>query len=130
MSLELPADIEPFLSDKYDDWTAPCVYALTLDKPDDLGDAWDRTFETRPDYFDVLDAKTAVVYIGATKNCIHRLEDHRDGDVRTAAPLEVCDIDELRNIWWFDTAEAAFNHESRLANWASRHYPDTYVHSR
>lgn len=131
MSLELPADIEPHLGVNNDrDWTDPAVYALTLEKPDLIGSVWDDNFDTRPSYFEDLRECDQVVYVGATGNLIARLEDHRDGHVRQAALMQVCEIDSLRNVWWFDDASRAFEQESGLAIAMQNNYPDYYVHSR
>jgi len=128
MSLNLPEDAETFLSDDHPDWSGPGVYALTLSKPDDLAAEWDAVYEERPEYWDQLEESETVVYVGAAKNVMARLEDHRDGDVRKAALLRVCEIDHLRNIWWFNTPDAAFLKESQLAMWMQNQYADMFVH--
>lgn len=130
MSLTLPADVEPFLTDTNDDWTAPAVYALRLIPPDTVAEAWDRHFDTRPDYLESLRTATDVVYVGAASNLMHRLEDHRDGQVRKSALLQVCEIEGLRNIWWFDDPDRAFERESGIAIQLQNYYPDTFVHQR
>lgn len=131
MSLELPADIEPHLGRFVDhEWSDPAVYCLTLTRPDDLEDAWDRVFDTRPPYFEDLQQCSTAVYIGATNDLLSRLEDHRDGEVRVTALTEICEIDELRNIWWFDSTDRAFEREHGIAITMQNEYPEYYVHSR
>jgi len=129
MSLQLPADVEPHLIDGVE-WSDPGVYALKLNRPDDLAEAWDQTFDHRPDYWESLMDAHAVVYVGATKNVIGRLEDHRDGQKRLTALTSVCEIEGIRNIWWFDSATEAFDRENGLALTMQAQYPHTYVHSR
>lgn len=130
MSLSLPADIEPF-ADDYSDLSGPGIYALNLSKPEDLTAAWDAEFDERPAYWDKLQQSESVVYVGAAKNVLSRLEDHRDKDVRVGVLQRVCDIEGLRNVWFCDSAEEAFERESRkaieLRNWLS---PETFVHQR
>lgn len=130
MTLSLPEDVETFLNEDNPSWNAPAVYALTLEKPDNLTDAWDAAFESRPAYWDQLTESDRVIYVGAAKNVMARLEDHRDGDKRKAALMEVCEIESLRNIWWMPSPEAAFLKESRIAMELQNHYGDTYVHQR
>jgi len=130
MTLELPADLEPHLTAEWDQMRDPAVYALTLTRPDNIGEVWDETFDTRPEWFDEFRAADEVVYVGATNDALTRLEDHRDGEVRTAVLLRVCDIRGLRNLWWFETADEAFQNESKLALWMQQQYPRYYVHSR
>lgn len=127
--LSLPADIEPHLADGHQ-WSDPAVYCLRLETPNHIGSVWDDTFEARPSYFDELRESDYVLYVGATGHLIHRLEDHRDGDVRQAALLQVCEITGLRNIWWFADAGRAFERENGLAMTLAHEYPDAYVHSR
>jgi predicted GIY-YIG superfamily endonuclease len=129
MSLSLPADIEPHLDPEYD-WSSPAVYALTLSRPDDLGAAWDSHFEHRPSYFDDLEQCDQVVYVGGASNLLSRLEDHHVGRVRRTALTTVCSIDSLRNVWWFDSADRAFERESGIAMTMQNQYPEMYVHCR
>lgn len=132
MSLELPADAEPFIPDGGDvtDLSEPGVYCLTLSRPTNLEDAWNRQFDTRPEYWGDLTYCTQVAYVGAASDVLRRLEEHRDGNKRKAALLEVCEIDELRNIWWFDSTDTAFERESKLALWLQNSRPSWYVHQR
>ena len=132
MSLTLPADAEPFIPEGGDlsDLSSAGVYCLTLERPDDLAAAWDREFDHRPGYWDELVHATTVAYVGAAKDVLGRLEDHRDGEVRQTALTKVCAIEGLRNIWWFDSAEVAFERESKLAMWLQNSRPSWYVHQR
>jgi hypothetical protein len=131
MTLSLPADAEPFLPTDADlsHLSTAGVYALRLSRPADLAAAWDRTFEHRPEYFAPLRDAAAVVYVGAAQNVLGRLTDHADGDVRQAALLEVCTIDELRNIWWCE-AERRFIVESQTATMLQHERPGWYIHQR
>jgi len=130
MSLSLPEDAEPFLNDDNPSWDAPGVYALVLNKPKNLEEVWDNTFEERPAYWDELTEAQEVVYVGAAKSIMSRLEDHRNAKVRKAALMRVCEIDHLRNIWWMSSAEQAFIKESQIAMQLQNQYNDTYVHQR
>jgi len=106
------------------------VYCLTLDRPDDLAAAWDREYDHRPAYWDELEHCTRVAYIGGAQDVLSRLEEHRDKAVRQTALTTVCEIDALRNIWWFDSSEVAFERESRIAMLMQNHKPSWYVHQR
>jgi predicted GIY-YIG superfamily endonuclease len=130
--LELPSDAEPFIPEDGDfsHLHGAGVYALRLSRPDDLAAAWDQRFETRPDYWETLNDADGVVYVGAASDVLRRLEEHRDGEVRKARLVEVCTIDSLRNIWWFDAVHEAFERENGLALMMKNQYPSLYVHSR
>ena len=129
MSLSLPEDIEPFLDDTHT-WSDSAVYALCLSRPDDLAQAWDAEFDHRPDYWDELVEAANVVYVGAAKNLISRLEDHHNQDVRKTVLTAVCDVESLRNVWWCSDMDEAVQEESKLAIMMQNQYADTYVHSR
>lgn len=133
MSLSLPADAEPFIPDGGDlsDLHGSGCYALTLTKPDDLATAWDREFDHRPPYFEELQEATEVIYVGAAKDVLRRLEEHRDGEVRVGVLQSVCEIESLRSIWWYQSAEKAFEEESALGIMLNNHTKaSTYVHQR
>lgn len=130
MTLALPGDVEPHLTDGFDQLHSPAVYALKLYRPPDVGAAWDREFDTRPPWFEEFRDAGEVFYVGAASDLLHRLEDHRDGEVRTAALLRVCDIAALRNVWWMPSADIAFERESGIALELQHEYPNVYVHSR
>jgi len=132
MVLELPSDAEPFIPEGGDlsDLSEPGCYCLTLARPQDVGTHWDRQFDTRPDYWDEFTAATTVAYVGAASDVLRRLEEHRDGNKRKAALLEVCSIEALRSIWWFDDIDTAFERESQLAMWLQNSRPSWYVHQR
>jgi len=130
MSLSLPEDVEVFLTDGYDQLHDPAVYALVLERPDDVAQAWDREYDTRPEWFDELVDAREVWYVGATNDCLSRLEDHRDGQVRVGVLQRICSIDSLRNVWWFSDTDRAFERESGIAVAMQNEYPEIYVHSR
>lgn len=128
----LPEAAEPFIPEGKDLSALhhPGVYALRLDRPEDMASAWDDVFDVRPDYWDDLNDRDGVVYVGAAEDILYRLEEHVRGHKRRAALLRVCGIDGLRNIWWCDSPSIAFTRESQLATMLQNEYPDLYVHSR
>jgi len=130
MTLKLPADIEPFLTEGFGQMRTAGVYALTLSRPDNLAEAWDSAFDHRPPYFEELRDADSVVYVGAAKDLLARLSDHKDGDVRLTVLTEVCEIDGLRNVWWVDDPSRRFIEESKLATMLQNERPDLYIHSR
>jgi predicted GIY-YIG superfamily endonuclease len=132
MTLTLPADAEPFISNDGDlsDLRGPGVYALTLARPENTAEAWDSEFDHRPDYLKLLEAAERLVYVGAASDVLRRLGEHRGGQKRKAALLRVCAIESLRNIWLMDSTEEAFQEESRLALLLQNEYPSYYVHQR
>lgn len=129
MSLSLPADIEPHLSDAHE-WSDPAVYCLWLDPPSDLRERWNTIYDHEPPYLEEVELASSTLYVGATGNLIHRLEDHNEGKVRQGALTSLCEIEGVRNIWWFDDATRAFERENGLAMTLQNEYPDYYVHSR
>lgn len=131
MSLSLPQDIEPHLPEGDDySWTDPAVYALELTRPDDVESAWNAVFDHQPPYLEDLEQCSTVVYVGASTNLLSRLEDHHVGQVRLTALTSICEIDSLRNVWWFDDPQRAFERESGIAMTMQNEYPEMYVHSR
>ena len=130
--LSLPADAEVFIPEGEDlsHLSTPGVYALTLSRPADLAAAWDQRFDHRPDYWTDLADAERVVYVGAAKNVLARLTEHKDGEIKKARVVQVCSIESIRNIWWFDDVQRAFERESGLAVAMQNHYPSMYVHSR
>lgn len=128
MPLKLPATLEPFCDDDHD-WHDAAAYALDLQRPADPAAAWDRHFDARPDWFGAFRDAARVVYVGSASDVLHRLEDHRDGDVRRATLLRVCQINELRLVWWVDDTEPEVV-EYNLAAALRAEYPGWYVHQR
>lgn len=128
MSLDLPADLEPWVDP--DAWHTPAVYALDLDLPDDLVLRWEETYDVTPDFVDRAAFVSDVVYVGATADLLSRLEDHRDGEVRQAALVALADDKSLRTVWEFDRADLAFERESFYATELRNQRPEIYVHQR
>jgi len=132
MTLSLPEDVEPHLGTDADlsDAHRPGCYALRLTKPDDPASAWDRQFDTRPEWFDAFVERPKIVYVGSAGDTLRRLEEHRDGDVRTTVLTELCEIESLRNVWLLpastDRHEREFE-ERKVARLMRREYPDTFV---
>jgi len=107
----------------------PGVYAFALDRPDDLTAAWKAAYDVQPDWFDRLCYAPRAVYVGGASDVLARLEDHRDG-VREVALLRVCSIASLHDVWWFDSAEEAFERESTIALDLQNEHPSWFVHQR
>jgi predicted GIY-YIG superfamily endonuclease len=127
MSLNLPQDLEPWT----DEWDTPAVYALRLTLPSDFPERWDATYDHHPDFVDAAATAETVLYVGATADVLSRLEDHRDGVVRTASLVSLASDVELRNVWPFDTKTRAFERESGIAIRLNNHTDaGTYVHQR
>jgi len=129
MTLRLPEALEVW-TDSVDEMHRPGVYALNLARPDNVADAWDQHFDVRPEWFEQFRHATGVIYVGASGDVLSRLEDHVDGEVRKAALLRVCDIKSLHSVWWFDSADRAFERESGIAVEMQHQYPGYYVHQR
>jgi hypothetical protein len=130
MTLTLPADLEAF-ADDYDQLQSAAVYALDLAPPDDVADAWDQRFDDRPDYWDRLVDAEAWVYVGASGHVLHRLEDHRDGEVRKSILPTLAADQALRNVWFQESAAIAFERESAIAIRLRNNLPsEIFVHWR
>jgi len=129
----LPLAAEPFIPEGGDisDLRQPGCYCLKLSRPHDVGDRWDQHFDNRPPYWDAFTSAERVLYVGASKDVLGRLEDHRDGEKRKAALLRVCSIDSLFGIEWFGSAAEAFEKESKRALTLDQAMHDsTYTHQR
>lgn len=129
MSLSLPADVEPFAPD-FDAMHRPGCYALDLARPDDPAAAWDQRYDTRPEWFPTFQDASEVVYVGASGDVLSRLEDHRNGEVRQAALVRVCDVTDVRGVWWMDSTQDAFDREHGIAMSIQNAKPSAYVHAR
>lgn len=131
MTLSLPEDAERFIPSDgdFNSLHDPAVYALVLKRPENLAEAWDDRFDHRPDYMDALQNAETVCYVGQSGDVFHRLEQHDKGKF-VPAPLEVCEIQGLRNIWFMDSKEDAEIEESRIAIMLQNEHPEMYVHSR
>lgn len=130
MSLSLPADLEPYLTDGFEQMRQPAVYVLDLERPDNLAEKWDDRFETRPEWFPEFRDSSAVIYVGATSDVLRRLEEHRDGNVRRAVLCEICDVSGIRAIHWFQSQDRAFERESGIAISIQNANPSKYIHCR
>jgi predicted GIY-YIG superfamily endonuclease len=130
MVLELPRDLEAF-ADEYDQLQSAAVYALDLTPPDDVAAVWDRRFEERPAYWDRLVNAETWVYVGASGNVLHRLEDHREGKVRKSILPTLAEDMALRNVWFQRSSNKAFERESAIAIRLRNHLPsEIFVHYR
>jgi len=129
MTLSLPADLEPFAPD-FDAMHQPGVYALDLSRPDDPAAAWDRHYDSRPAWWPPFVDASQVVYVGASADVLSRLEDHRNGEVRRASLIRVCDVTDVRGVWWYDSAQAAFDREHGIALSIQNAQPTAFVYSR
>jgi hypothetical protein len=128
--LMLPQDVEKFLTDGFSQLHDPAVYALKLDVPKNIESEWDRYHDEKPDYLEEIQNSKGCVYVGAAKDLLARLSDHKGGDVRLTVLTEVCEIDGIRNIWWVDSPDRRFIEESKLATMLQNERPEIYVHSR
>jgi len=108
---------------------SPGVYAIQCCQPDDPREAWLRHYEVLPEYIEELEDADTIVYVGASADMYDRLIDHADRDVRKAALLKVCPPYCLLDVEHYDTADRAFDRESRLAIKLQNEHPSWYVHS-
>jgi predicted GIY-YIG superfamily endonuclease len=121
--LSIPEDIEPFLTDGYEQITEPGCYCLSLSGPHtDWGDVWD----SKPPWWERAVSQPCY-YVGATGNVRRRLEEHRDGEIRTASLVSICDIDGLEAVAW---REHAGEYEHRFGLQMEREHPEAFVHWR
>jgi predicted GIY-YIG superfamily endonuclease len=124
VTITLPADIEPFLTDGVE-WSDPGVYCLELTGPHtDWSDVWD----TKPAWWPRADAAAYCLYVGAASNVLRRLEDHVEGEHRTATLVSICEIAGLETVEWGDNPREA--DEYNLAARLDREHERAYVHQR
>lgn len=112
----------------------PGVYALKLSVPDSwsaVTDAWDKAFDAeRPEWLRDAFEHNVVVYVGATHNVHERLQQHYDNNGQSTTLAQVFPVHSLWDVWWFDTAGEAFDHEHGIAIRLRNTYPGLYVHAR
>lgn len=125
MTLELPADAEPFIVDEWDQLHDSGVYCLVLSRPANPAAAWDAVHDARPAWFEAFVSAREVWYVGSAKDILARLEDHRDGH-QSSVLMDICEIDGLRNIWWCD-ADRRREVESQTAIMLRNYHPETFV---
>jgi predicted GIY-YIG superfamily endonuclease len=125
MTLELPSDLVEHVG-RFGDCHAPGVYALELERPEDVHAAWRREFDAVPEWFtDFRDAE-AVVYVGAAQDLLKRLSEHAHGERETVL-TRVCDVAGIVDVWVFEDADRAFQEESRLAIQVRQERGDVFV---
>jgi len=130
MTLELPSDLYPFLPDNADTshYRTPGVYSLALDRPNDPVSAWDNAYDHRPPWFSQFIEADEVVYVGSSMDVLGRLTDHKDGEKRVTVLTDICDIRELRSVWWVDgDRDEVQREERRLARWLREAKPTWYI---
>lgn len=128
MTLSLPEDLTPYTNGHDDLHSAGC-YAIYLNRPSALADAWDEKYDTRPPYWQQLTEADRVLYVGGASDLLARLEDHRDGGVRETALTKICEVTGLHTVWVCEDADTAFNiEEPRLARMLQEEYPSWFVH--
>lgn len=121
MSLELPADAEPFGTE----WNRPGVYILRYAKPNPLAAAVDDAFETRPEWFDLLADAERVLYVGESGNVMRRLEDHAEAKKRLTTLSRIgAEPIGIVNIRYYDSKEAAEHDEYNTAVRTARQTDD------
>ena len=126
--LSLPEDLEPY-ADEWDDMRGAGAYALVLDRPDDFAAAWDDAYDVRPEWFDAAAEAEVLAYVGGSNDVLYRLENHRDGKVRTTALTNVCEIDRLHTAWLDDETEYSIT-EFRLATMLDNERETWFVRQR
>ena len=134
MSLELPADLEPY-TNGLEDAHSPGCYALELQRPIDLRERWNQHYDEKPDYWTRLVNAETVFYVGASSDLLSRLEDHRNNDdpekesKRSTVLTKVCDIAGLQVAWVSKNPTEAFElDEPQLARWLQESRPAAFVH--
>ena len=113
----------------------PGCYALEIDVPETAGletlsRDWLRHYESTPEYLEEIVELDRCIYVGAAKNVRARLEDHVSRQVRKATLPTVWGVSDLITVWWFDSAELAFEREQWCADELRRAFPNAYVHAR
>ncbi len=112
MSLNLPADAEPF----GEDWSEPGCYAVLYDKPDNAIEKMDDAFDTRPPWADAYESAAKVLYVGEASDVMYRLEDHAQRHVRKNALAKIgCEPVSIEAIKYHDTKEKAEAEEYNTA---------------
>jgi predicted GIY-YIG superfamily endonuclease len=121
MSLELPADVEPFGTE----WHQSGVYVLRYAVPDDVHERAERVFDHPPQWLDALSEAEKVLYCGMSGNVMGRLEDHRDGGPRKTVLTKLdCEPVGVVNVIYHDSAEEADRAEWNTAKRVARQTDD------
>lgn len=112
MSLNLPADVEPFGRE----WSQPGCYALQYAKPDDLRERAERRYDTLPEWFEALEECDNCLYVGKASNVMQRIEDHNEGRYRATVLTKVgCEPVAVEAIDYYVSAEEAAQEEFNTA---------------
>lgn len=114
---------------------SPGCYALEIGVPDNAGletlsRQWLDHYESTPRYLEAIVDCDRTIYVGAAKDVRSRIEDHLESTVRKAALPSIWGVTEIVYVEWFGTAQAAFEHERRVADGVKADHPDAYVHCR
>jgi predicted GIY-YIG superfamily endonuclease len=115
------------------DTHAPAVYALRLSVPSDRTTVeirWECAYDAHaPEWLWVAHESERVVYVGAAKSLFARLHQHAEG-TRTASVCLIYPPHSIERVWWYDTAEEAFDNERQHADELAQEHPTWYVHQR
>lgn len=126
-------DMEPWI-DTLDDAHSPGVYVVKLSKPKNwevVEERWaNYTDKSMPDYVREAFDTRVVVYVGASKDVLSRLHQHLKDTNQSTAIAEVFPLHSLFDIYWYDSAEKAFDREHGIAMQLNNAYQSLYVHSR
>ena len=112
--------LSPFVDD-LGETHSPGVYAIRLSRSDDsLEVAWSEEFDAMHPEIDAMERADRLYYIGAAKDVLERVSEHAAGH-KTASVMQVCPPHSVAEVWWYDSADAAFLAESRHAiEWGNR----------
>lgn len=129
----LSVDIESFVDGDLSDAHSPGVYALRLSVPlrrDPVRARWNDWYDVDvPEWVWTAFECGTVLYVGAAKNVYERIQTHLDSPNRTASICRVFPPHSIWNVWWFDSADAAFKRESGVAMDVAQ-TEGVYVHQR
>ena len=129
----LSVDIESFVDGDLGDAHAPGVYSLRLSTPDDrdtVRERWTSWYDVDvPDWIWTAFECGTVLYVGAAANVFDRVTQHLEAPNRTASICRVFPVHSVWDVWWFDSAERAFERESGIAM-SVANTEGVYVHQR
>lgn len=118
-----------------DDRRGPGVYALRCSLPDTNDHEtyhrlWLDHYDVVPGFLEAIVDAGRLLYVGAAKDVLARLNTHLEAPNRSASVCRVFPIHSVVGVWPMDSVGVAFERESGVGIELQNEYPGDYVHYR